>query len=59
MWHLAHVLFMRGEMAEGRRQLSAAMRLGFRMRYLPYYALSCSGLLYSTLYASWNRARTR
>lgn len=59
LWHLAHVLFMRGEMVEGRRRLGQAMDLGFRTRYLPYYALSYSRFAYSRLYAMWDRARAR
>jgi glycosyltransferase involved in cell wall biosynthesis len=49
-WHLAHILFMRGEMAEGRRELRRALHLDRRPRYLLFLGLSASGWLYRSAY---------
>jgi glycosyltransferase involved in cell wall biosynthesis len=57
LWHLAHLRFMCGEMAEGRRMLSRAMRTGFRPRHALLLLLSLNRHLYQGAYRIWNARR--
>jgi glycosyltransferase involved in cell wall biosynthesis len=49
-WHLAHLLFMRGEMAEGRRWLRRARSVDRRLKYLALGVLSWSAPIYRLAY---------
>jgi glycosyltransferase involved in cell wall biosynthesis len=57
LWHLAHLWFMCGEMAKGRKALRRATKVAFRAWYLLLFALSWNRLLYKTAYGAWSLGR--
>jgi glycosyltransferase involved in cell wall biosynthesis len=57
LWHLAHLRFMCGEMAEGRKMLTRAMKAGFRPRHALSLLLSLNRHLYRTAYKLWTVRR--
>jgi glycosyltransferase involved in cell wall biosynthesis len=58
LWHLAHLWFMCGEMAEGRKMLGRAMKAGYRPRHTLFWLLSLNRHLYRSTYRIWSLRRT-
>jgi glycosyltransferase involved in cell wall biosynthesis len=57
LWHLAHLRFMCGEMAEGRRLLREATEERYLLRHAFFRLLSLNQHLYRTVYRLWALAR--